>query len=109
MGGKSSRRKGAAAEREWCHYLSDHGFPDATRNRIGVDGDDILHPLMHQISYEVKRQEKLSIPAWLRQAEEQAAPNRTPVLAFRQNSQPWRVVIPADHYLQLLKEQPDAE
>lgn len=102
MAGKRSRTKGAAAEREWANLLKANGW-EASRNRIGVNGDDILHSLDRFISFEVKRAESLRIPQWVRQAEEQAA-GRVPVLAYRQNGEPWRVVVSADHYLDLVSQ-----
>lgn len=100
MGGKSSRTKGASAEREFAAVLKEHGYA-ATRNRIGISGDDLLVPELSHLSFEVKRQEKLCVPAWLKQAEQQAG-TREPVLVFRQNGQPWRAVVRAEHYLSLL-------
>lgn len=102
MSGRSSRTKGAVAEREWATKLGEYGF-NATRNRIGAKGDDIIHNIPGY-SFEVKRQERLNIPAWIKQAVAQAlVGNRIPVLAFRQSREPWRVVVDADHYLRLLQ------
>lgn len=100
--GKFSRTKGAAAEREVAALIREHGF-DAERNKIGVAKDDLIHTIPGA-SIEIKRSEKLMLPAWIRQTEEQAGDDREPVLFFRQSRQPWRVVVRADYYLDLISE-----
>lgn len=99
MSGRRSRSKGQRGEREWAALLVEHGFT-ATRNRIGAATDDIIHNVLG-VSFEVKRAETLQFSQWWRQAVEQALPDRVPVLAFRSNGEPWRVVLPAEHYLRL--------
>jgi hypothetical protein len=47
------------------------------------------------MAIEVKRQERLEIKSWWKQACHQARPgNHIPVLAYRQSRQPWRFVMP---------------
>ena len=53
---------------------------------------------------EVKRCERVELPKWLRQAESQAGEGATPVVAYRQNGQPWRAVVPLGWLLELLDE-----
>ena len=98
--GKASRSKGQRGEREVAKLLEAAGF-EASRHRIGAANDDILHDIPG-VSIEVKRSEKLMLPAWIRQADEQAGDDREPVLFFRQSRQPWRVVITAEYYLNLI-------
>jgi hypothetical protein len=100
MSGRMSRNKGANAEREWCAMLKERGF-SATRNRIGAAGDDVLHNVPNT-SFEVKRQERLMIPDWLRQAREQAG-SRVPVLVFRRSAEPWHVALRAEDYLDMIE------
>jgi Holliday junction resolvase len=102
--GRASRQKGARGERDFRDLLRDHGF---ACDRDGSEFGDLRHEV-EGVHFEVKRQERLSLPAWLRQAEEDAD-GRVPVVAFRQSRQPWRVVIPADHYLELLHNRPRGE
>jgi Holliday junction resolvase len=108
------RRKGAVAEREVAAILASRGF-DASRNaRNGVPGaEDVAHAIPG-VWLEVKRQETLWIPAWVRQAEADARDHAVksattghmvapePVVVFRQSRQPWRVVTRLDHYLDLV-------
>lgn len=94
MSGRSSRTKGAAAEREFFHLLNDlHGSEVFRRNISqtragGCDNDGHL-----PVAVEVKRQETLALPAWIRQAREQAGPGQLPVLAWRQSRTPWQVAV----------------
>lgn len=48
------------------------------------------------ISLEVKRQEKLNLPAWIAQAEAQAVPGTLPVVAYRRSREPWKFLIVCD-------------
>jgi hypothetical protein len=50
----------------------------------------------------VKRREKYDIQRWVEQAEADAPEDHTPVVVFRRNDQPWRVVVDAKHYFELL-------
>ncbi len=91
--GRSQRRKGADAERELLKLLGDElGIVlqrNITQTREG--GADCLE--LRGFAIEVKRCERLSRPAWWRQAVRQAeALGVEPVLAFRQSRQPWRFV-----------------
>lgn len=94
MSGRGSRLKGAAAERE-CFGLFNHllGRDDFRRNISqtragGCDNEGHL-----KVAVEVKRQETLALPAWIRQAREQAAPDQVPVLAWRQSRTPWQIAV----------------
>ena len=94
----AQRRKGADGEREFRDLLRAHGF-DAERD--GSRHGDLRGAVVRNLHIEVKRAERLRIPDWLRQCEADAG-GRTPVLAFRCSRQPWRVVLPADWFFQLL-------
>jgi hypothetical protein len=70
----SERRKGARGEREVAAVLRAHGLPvDRTVQQSGIylRGDLTGVPGYH---FEVKRQEALRLPLWLRQAEADALP-----------------------------------
>jgi hypothetical protein len=45
------------------------------------------------VSIEVKRQERLSIGAWLKQARAQCVNGSTPVVAYRQNNDSWHILV----------------
>ena len=94
---RSQRIKGKVGEREFAKLLIEYGF-DARRD--GRLDDDLSHdvPGAH---IEVKRRERLDIPAWLKQTEADAK-GRDPILAFRTNGQPWRCVVDAKFLLALL-------
>lgn len=89
------RRKGASAERELVRLLSEHLDVTVTRNlnQSRDGGCDLLG--VGPFALECKRQEKLSLASWWRQAVTQAeAAELIPVLAYRQSRQPWRFVVP---------------
>lgn len=100
MSGASSRRKGASAEREFFALLNaeiaciEPGLGlvyqrNLLQTRIGGADSQGNGPL----AIEVKRCEKLSLPAWIAQAKEQAQLHQFPVLAYRQSQQDWTVAV----------------
>lgn len=97
MSGAGSRRKGAAAERELFDILNQLlGWKAFKRNLVQsrVGGADSEDNDALPCAIEVKRQETWSLGVWLKQAEEQAAKlGKYPVLAFRSNQEPWRVLV----------------
>ena len=97
MGGRASKIKGANGEREVAeiiYYATGNMLSrnlEQTRNGghdlNGIDG----------LSIEVKRQEKLCIPAWWRQTLRQAEKVKgVPVLVYRQNYKPWTFIVGHD-------------
>lgn len=100
MGGLSSKRKGAAAEREAARTL--WAILEPVYSGLGREVPDIQRNLMQTreggydlvgldwIALEVKRQERANVEAWWRQAVQQTGPGQIPVLMWRQNHQPWR-------------------
>lgn len=100
--GSSARRKGAEGERELAAFLRERGI-EATRNaRNGISTDDIAHSL-EGIHLEVKRTERAEPLKWSRQAEKDAG-DRVPVVVWRSNGEPWRVILRAEHFLHLIGE-----
>lgn len=103
MGGKMARDKGQRGEKELCKLLqphvdkvyAEHGLesPSLERNlsQTRDGGFDIAG--LDWIALEVKRVESLNINQWWDQTVAQAQGGRTPVLAYRQNHKPWRVVM----------------
>lgn len=100
----TERRKGATAEREVVNLLHAHGFTHARRTSdgraqhgrcdvVGVPGCAI----------EVKRQERLSVPAALDQLERDADPLDMPLLVHRPSRHDWMVTLKLEDLLPLLK------
>jgi len=91
--GASQRRKGATAERELAHLLSDALGLDCARNleQTRSGGFDLLG--VDPWALEVKRHETLQLNAWWRQACLQAE-RMIPALAYRKSRQPWRFRVP---------------
>jgi hypothetical protein len=104
MGGRTSRNKGAGAERELTAHLSEKLGLDVKR-KLGQardSGDDIQ---IGRFRIEVKRRETLSIMQWCRQVEACCGPGDVPIVAFRQNSQGWRIVLKLEDFLPYLQHQ----
>lgn len=99
--GKPSRDKGSAGERELAKLIRSHGFDCERTGRNGRTSEDVTHSIPG-IHVECKRDERLSVDAMVRQAERDAADGLVPVVIFRRNRQPWRVVVDANEYLRLL-------
>lgn len=100
--GARERRRGASAERELAALLSE-SLGTVVKRNLGQSregGDDIT---IGKYRIECKRHNKLAIPAWLRQVEEACKDGDVPIVAFRQDGQPWRVVLRLDDFLPLLR------
>lgn len=99
--GVSERRKGIAAEREVAELLRSYGLPakripnsgglELKGDLAGVDGYHI----------EVKRQETLRLPTWLRQAADECGAAE-PVVVFRQNRGEWYATVRLEALAELL-------
>jgi Holliday junction resolvase len=101
----SERRKGAAGELEVAAIFRAAGFDCyRTPNSGGlrVKGDLAGTVPAH---VEVKRQEVLRLPLWLRQAETDAPAGVTPVVAFRQSRGQWYAALPLDALAALMANQ----
>ena len=107
--GKAEREKGKRGEREVARMLRLLGF-DSHRSQQYCgktgDADDVVGVDGYHI--EVKRREKLSIMEWVRQTERDCNSEDIPVVVFRQNGEPWRVVLDAIDFFSLVKEVQDA-
>jgi hypothetical protein len=100
-----SLNKGKQGEREAIKLLTEiadpvynqcgHRMPDLSRNldQSRAGGYDINS--FEWLAIEVKRRESANLKAWWRQTVEQAGPEQTPCLMWRQNRQPWRFRIAA--------------
>lgn len=102
MDGKSRRSKGAVGEREVASIFREHGLhAERWRNGLTVKGDIRGIEGFH---LEVKRQERLKLHQWLRQAREEAAEGDVPTVIFRQNRETWTVALPLEAFITLVKE-----
>lgn len=103
--GSMSRRKGAVAEREIIQVLRAEGWPNAQRTSDGREqaqrGDIANGP--QGVHLEIKRQERLNVPAALRQVAADANPLDVPILVHRSSRQPWLVTLPLTELLPLLR------
>lgn len=97
LGGKGRRAKGQRGEREFFSLLnqylpaSEHIQRELAQTRDGgSDGRTA------RFAIEVKRQERLAIGAWLKQARAQAQDDEIPVVAYRQNNDDWHCLVELD-------------
>jgi Holliday junction resolvase len=103
MTGRTSRNKGAAAERELATMLSDQ-LGVTIKRKLGQardGGDDIT---IGKYRIEVKRREALRLDDWCKQVEAASGAGDVPVVAYRRNGQPWRVVVPIDWFIEQVRE-----
>ena len=103
MTGKASRNKGAAAERELATMLSDQ-LGVTIKRKLGQarDGGDDIQIGKYRI--EVKRREALRLDDWCKQVEAASGAGDVPVVAYRRNGKPWRVVVPIDWFIEQVRE-----
>lgn len=89
----SERHKGARGEREVADMLRSFGLPvDRTVHNSGLYlRGDITGVEGYHV--EVKRQETLRVPAWIRQAQDECG-DLVPIVAFRQNRGEWFAALP---------------
>ena len=97
--------KGRWAEEEFASFCRTHGHPEAHRHGQGfrqgsIFNADILG--VPGIHFEIKRQERLRLPEWYAQAvRDSTGGDAMPVVAFRQNRQPWMVALSASDFFRL--------
>ena len=95
------KRKGSAGERELCMWLTAHGYP-ARRNEqryIGGKGiADVVAEGLERFHFEVKRVERLNVPAAMQQAERDAD-GRIPAVVHRRNRAPWLITMHLEDWI----------
>lgn len=98
MTGRKSRQKGQRGERELFDLLNSligekvfYRHPNPWHGRGKADAHDPAADL--PVALEVKRTERLNLPAWLAQAREQAREGQVPVVGYRQSRQPWTLLV----------------
>lgn len=100
----SQRTKGAVAEREVISILHAHGwgFAERTSNgRVQSGRNDVAHGPAG-CAIEIKRQEKLNVPAALDQLERDSDPLDVPILVHRPSRHEWMATLPLEELLPLL-------
>ena len=100
----NSNRKGKAGELELAHFLTDNGHPARRGQQFkgGADSPDVICPSL-PIHWEAKRTEALRLHQAMQQAIDEAAPDKTPVVAHRRNRGDWLAVLRLDDLIQLLE------
>lgn len=102
-----SRTKGAQGERDVVKVAKAHGLraerTAALQSNQATNFADVTLPDFPHIHIEVKRDERLSVDAMVRQAREDAAPTkRIPVVVYRRNKGEWCAVVPLGWFFNLL-------
>jgi hypothetical protein len=99
---RSERDKGARGEREVATILRFKGL-DVRRvpNSGGLQMKGDLTGVQGY-HFEVKRQETIRMPAWLKQAYDEAAPGDVPVVVHRTNHSGWYATLPLHDLATLL-------
>jgi len=95
MTGRASQRKGASGERELAEILTDL-LGTECRKASSPYLPGIIAPDIHcagDIHIEVKRRERFSIPAALRQSRNDAKQGQVPVVCHRPNKCSWMVTV----------------
>lgn len=102
-----SRRKGVVGEREVADAFTAAGWHvrglEGGGDHFAVaNNEPSTRNTQAFLHLEVKRQERLKLPEWLRQARDEAPPGVPPVVAFRQNRGEWHVALRLADLLELL-------
>lgn len=111
----NSRKKGAAGELEWSHFLKEKGFTarrtqqfSGIGNRMfgGEAGDsDVICQELDAYHFEVKRVELININKAMKQAiRDSETKNRKPIVAHRKNHCEWLCTMKAEDLITILKE-----
>jgi len=112
VSGRRSRNKGSRGELEVASVLQGYGFDVVrTPNSGGLQWRGDLDGLDGYVM-EVKRCERLEVPAWMRQAYAAARAGEVPVVAFRRSARQgavqrdpdtyWHVILPLEEFARLL-------
>jgi Holliday junction resolvase len=88
----SERRKGLRGQQEVQRIFRDAGID---LDKLAAQGDRLMHNANGMLLHiEVKRQERLQLKEWLRQADRERPPGAVPVVAFRQSRGEWYACLP---------------
>ena len=104
MSGKSSQRKGRAAELELSRILQGRGYRvEAGRARSYGEVPDLTG--LPGVHIECKRAEALRLSEWMEQSERDAARfgDGVPAVFCRRSRSPWCVVMKLEDWMQIYK------
>ena len=106
MRGKGAQRKGADGERELAALLRERGYSIRRGGSLSFGTVPDLIGLSG-IHIEVKRVERLNVPAAFRQAQRDSERFRdgAPALFHRRSREPWLVTMELKHWLKLYGKQ----
>lgn len=107
LSGKGRRDKGVRGEREVALAFEKARYQvrglEAEGDHLVVCADWLT------LHIEAKRQEKLRLPEWSRQAEAEAPQGTVPIVAYRASREPWRVSLKLDDFIEILPGKIDAK
>ena len=103
MDGRGKRNKGATGERELAALLSD-ALGRVVKRNLGQAREGGCDINIQHWNIEVKRQEKIKIYDWMKQAMESCAAGQSPVVAFRKNGKDWLVTMTLNDWVGLIRE-----
>lgn len=98
----NSRQKGARAERELAHKLSEYGFECRRGVQYsGLGGEDVVGlPFVH---IEAKNVQKLNLRDAMAQSERDAREDQTPVVMHKKDRKPWLVTLNLEDFMTMYK------
>jgi len=102
VNGRGRRNKGATGERELAGILTDQ-LGVAVKRNLGQardGGDDMT---VGKFRIECKRHERLQIDTWCEQVEACAQAGDVPVVIYRRNGKPWRVVLRLEDFIPMMR------
>lgn len=103
----NSNRKGKRLERELASLLRNEGFGSARRGqqrRGGPDSPDVLCEDLPRIHWESKGGKQLRLKDFMEQAADEAPEGSVPVVAWREDRQPWRVILNLEDFCAILRD-----
>lgn len=102
----NSRSKGATGEREFAKYLTERGLPArrGVQYQGGPDSPDIICESLPEYHFEVKRTERLHMYKAMDQADQDAGPDKVPMVVHRRNKGDWLVIMYADDLVDIIKD-----
>ena len=108
--GRSQQKKGRNGELELVKILNDYGF-QVTPGRVLTFGSEPDITGLSGIHIEVKRQERLRLNEWMKQASEDAEKfnDGLPTVFHRQNRQQWLVTMKLSDWIKLYNGRNDNE
>ena len=110
MGGRSSQKKGRAAELELSRILQGHGYNVEPGRALSYGEVPDLSGLPG-VHIECKRAETLRLSEWMAQAERDAQRfgDGAPAVFFRRSRSPWCVVMKLEDWMAIYKQERKAD